>query len=225
MKIAYVIGGGVMAFGALFVGVGVLVVQQDTRAIAHSQRAEGVVIDRPWDVDKKGDGGYRATVRFATADGREVTVRSRAKAIRPLFDLGEKVTVIYDPALPDRAILDTFGERYMGSLIFAVLGGGAMLIGFGIVATQARTALKARRLKATGERLQGRVVGFGRDTRTVVNGEPAWTVIAEWRDPATGEPRRGESRSILSEPEAREGEAVEVYVDRRDPTSFFVDAR
>ena len=78
--------------------------------------------------------GYRGqshlpVVRFNAADGTQRVFWQRPGGRRGAYSIGEKVTVLYLPDDPGRAIIDSFWGRYgfifatLFALCFAALGG------------------------------------------------------------------------------------------------------
>lgn len=116
--------------GLLFAGIGVRTVVGSRRFRRVAQPAPGVVTDlryRPGRGDSSGS--YHPVLRFTTADGRQVDTESMYGRSPARARAGDRVTVLYDPADPTRAVLgDTVGGGCLGTafvlfgLSFTVLG-------------------------------------------------------------------------------------------------------
>jgi hypothetical protein len=110
------IGGGIYSF-------------LSTRAfLRQAVPAEGAVIDltAAWD-SEDGSYTYYPRVRFRTPDGRAVEFTSDVGSSPPAFEVGEPVRVLFDPANPARARIDSFVQLWLLPLI---LGGIGLVFGF-----------------------------------------------------------------------------------------------
>jgi Protein of unknown function (DUF3592) len=100
--------------------------------------AEGVVIDLEarWDSD---DGGYTyyPRVRFATESGQLREFTGDVGSSPASFDIGEGVHVLFDPADPADAHIDSFMQLWFVSLILGVLGIVFTAVGSGGLLTAA----------------------------------------------------------------------------------------
>jgi hypothetical protein len=130
----------------LLVGLGLLggaaFLVIDTRSdIARADTADGTVIDLIGERDSDGDTIYYPRVRYVTRSGNPVEFTGSVGSSPPAFDVGEPVAVLYDPAEPEEARIDSFFQLWFAALIlggiglvFASIGGGGAL-----AASQART--------------------------------------------------------------------------------------
>jgi hypothetical protein len=119
-------------------GAGYLVA--DTRHdIAVGASAEGVVIDLILSRDSDGDDTYYPRVRFATPTGESVEFTGSVGSTPAAFDVGEAVAVLYDPADPQDARIDSFFQLWFGPLILGFLGFVFTAIGGGAVVAALRS--------------------------------------------------------------------------------------
>lgn len=115
------VGGGLAVYGAVLLA-------RTRRFLGGAQRAEGAIVG--WREERRHAGDSRSrtlypTLRFRTPDGREIETEAQVGVNDPPADPGS-VTVLYDPADPDRARLSSVGGRgYAESLLFLV--GGLLL--------------------------------------------------------------------------------------------------
>jgi hypothetical protein len=122
--IFFVIGLGLLG------GAGYLVL--DTRNdIARAETADGIVIDLVGERDSDGDTIYYPHVRYVTRSGEAVEFTTAVGSSPPGFDVGERVSVLYDPAAPEEARIDTFFQLRFGALILGGIGFVFTLIGAG----------------------------------------------------------------------------------------------
>lgn len=128
-------GLGVLLF---FIGAGLLVVaakfsNADSDIAAAGGRAEGVVIDVVGQRGSRGKVTYRPIVAFTDQTGQRRSFASKVSSSPPSYERGEKVTVLYDPANPADATIDSFVERYLGALMFGIMGAIFTLIGIWVL--------------------------------------------------------------------------------------------
>lgn len=91
-------------FGLIFAGVGVYSIRVTRRLRRHGVRVPGVV-DRLAYESGSGDSGgnYYPVLHFHTVEGAFVNTKADVGTNPPRVREGERVTVVYDPARPDRA--------------------------------------------------------------------------------------------------------------------------
>lgn len=113
--------------------------------LGNAVSASGVVIDLEarWDSD---DGGYTyyPRVRFATEGGRPYEFTGDVGSSPASFDVGEEVRVLFDPADPSKARIDSFMQLWFTPLLLS--GMGTVFASFGLWATLtlARESTKVR---------------------------------------------------------------------------------
>ncbi len=102
--------------------------------IGGAAAADGVVIaleERRSSAD--GDSSYYPRVVFETEDRRKYEFIGDTGSRPAAFDVGERVRVLFDPARPEAARIDSFLQLWLLPLI---LGGlGTVFSGFGLAAT------------------------------------------------------------------------------------------
>jgi hypothetical protein len=111
---------------AFFLGLGLLAVAValviDTRHdIATAARADGIVTDLIVDRDSDGE-TYHPHVRFVTAKGEPVEFTSSVGSNPAGFDIGEHVTILYDPSDPQGARIDSFVQLWFVPIMVGVFG-------------------------------------------------------------------------------------------------------
>jgi hypothetical protein len=114
--------------------------------INRSEATEGVVTElvpvsaHNSDSSSSSSTTYAPVFAFTTNDGRHLTVRSDSASNPPSFEVGDKVAVLYDPAAPVNARIDTFGQLWLMPIICG--GVGLLFMGFAALAAFALRALK-----------------------------------------------------------------------------------
>jgi len=107
----------------------------DTRGdIARADRADGTVVALIGEQGSDGGTVYYPRVRYVTRSGNPMEFTGSVGSSPPAFDVGEIVGVLYDPAAPEAARIDSFFQLWLAPLILggiglmlAAVGGGAAL--------------------------------------------------------------------------------------------------
>ena len=123
----------VALFSLLFAAFGapsILVHQADGSAL--TGRATGTVVDEQLTTS----GGWRPVVRFVTATGEPVTFSSSVASRPARFRVGDQVRVLYDPASPSHAAIDSFVDSLAIPLMFS--GIGLIIFVFGLLIASGR---------------------------------------------------------------------------------------
>ncbi|MQA96850.1 MAG: DUF3592 domain-containing protein [Streptosporangiales bacterium] len=109
-------------FGLLFCWVGLRLALAGRRLRESGVRVPGVVVRNQWSSGDGTGGTFYPVMRFRTADGRDLEVRSEVGSNPAHVREGAQVTVVYDPAKPERARIDSMVGRggAVGVLFVAV---------------------------------------------------------------------------------------------------------
>jgi hypothetical protein len=117
IAIGFVIIGLCLAFGSWLT-------YHRTRAfLASAVSTTGQVIDRTRTSTVK-DATYYHVIQFTTDDDKRITVTLRSRSRGWDYAVGRRVPMLYLPADPQHAMLDTFGARWFASIAFGVMGIG-----------------------------------------------------------------------------------------------------
>jgi hypothetical protein len=131
--VGYVLPPVCVLAGLGFIAFGAHVIRTTRRLRASGQRVPGVVVRLRWDPSEYGGGQFYPVLRFQTYDGTVMETQSDLGSNPAPAREGQPVTVVYDPANPRLARLDT------------MLGGGIVhgpiFIAFGTVATLVAAAV------------------------------------------------------------------------------------
>lgn len=185
-RVVFWIGGIFAAVGLVFAIGAAIVFLKDRSFAANGVRAPGTVIEMIGSRDSDDGYTYKPVVEFRDADGQPHVFSSSVSSSPPQYSTGEAVTVIYAPGSPDRAIIDSFVDRYLMPLIFGGLGTLFTIIGFGILFARVRGRQIAAQLRASGLPIQAKVTECYRDTSVQVNGRSPWRVLCQATHPADG---------------------------------------
>jgi hypothetical protein len=159
----------------LLIGLGLLggaaYLALDTRAdIGRAETAAGTVIDLIGRRDSDGDTIYYPHVRYLTRSGETVEFTGAVGSSPPAFEIGEAVSVLYDPAAPEEARIDSFFQLWFGAvilggigLVFIVIGGTGSIVAARSRAKPERSGLQARSSDADGVVIERTVERTARD--------------------------------------------------------------
>jgi hypothetical protein len=209
------------------IGAGMLVVACclyfNVRAfLGTAERAEGTVIAlrRQHSSDST---TFVPVVRFQLRT-RRVEFDSGAGSNPPRYTVGDKVAVLYQPANPYQAKIDSFFSLWEGPLILAGMGSVFFLIGAGIMlATRVRKRADDR-LMHEGLPVEADFQQVDINTALSVNGRHPFRVLAQWQDPTTSRIHVFTSHNLWFDPSKYiTQKQIRVYVDRANPTRYYVD--
>jgi hypothetical protein len=190
--------------------------------------AEGTVVALDESVSTDSDGRrshtYRPVVEFTPASGAVRTFTSRTGSSPPAYDVGERVTVLYDPQdLGEARLKGTFSlwglAIILGGIgvVFAGIGGGMIAVRGG------RRKLEAE-LRLRGRRVQARFQSVERNTSIQVNGRSPWRILCQWQDPSTGLLHVFKSQNLWFDPTPYvQVQELTVFVDPAKPKRYVVD--
>lgn len=225
-KSGWLFGGIFTPIGLLFAGIGLWLYSSDQDLASSGARATGTVIAITSYRDSDGDTMYRPVVEFTDAAGNRREFSSDISSSSSEFSRGETVDVIYDPAQPENAIIDSFMERFFLPLIFGGLGSIFALIGGGILFATIRRRQTIARLKTRGLRIEAEVLNCSLDTSVKINGRSPYRVHAQAKHPRTGMLASFRSDPIwLDLSRELEGRSVPVLVDPRNAKRHYIDLR
>jgi hypothetical protein len=162
-------------------------------------------------------------VEFTTADGQHVQFQSNLSSSPPAYDVGEHVGVVYAPASPGDARIDTPFQLWFLPGLFGGLGGLFAAIGFGILGFSRHARRLAQELRRSGRPLQAEFDRVEVDRSLRVNNRYAWRIHVRWVDPATGIEHAFRSERLWQDPTPALREQFTVFVDPRNYARHLVD--
>jgi hypothetical protein len=190
--------------------------------------ADGTVVDLVESVSTDSDGRrsrtYRPVVEFAPASGAVRTFTSSSGSSPPAYDVGERVTVLYDPQ-------NTHDARLKGTFslwgVAIILGGIGLVfggIGGGMIAARSARRRREADLRLRGRRVLARFQSVERNTSLRVNGQSPWRILCQWQDPATGLLHVFKSQNLWFDPTPYvQVQELTVFVDPVKPKRYVVD--
>lgn len=132
---------GVIAFGALFLVVGLILAGVSVSFLANAERAQGTVVALEWRNDDH-DGASRKrrvndgpvaypVVEFTSAGGTQREFQGSTGSSPPSYEVGERVEVLYRPDSPEDARINGFASLWLLPLVFG--GIGLLFAGIGTI--------------------------------------------------------------------------------------------
>lgn len=130
-----------VAAGIALVAIAGWMVSRDPAVSGAVLEAQGEVVDLERSRGGNQMGTYRPVVVFRDTGGTERRFVGSIGSNPPDYARGDKVTVRYDPAAPDNAVIDSWAARLLGP----GLPGGMGLLLLWLEARALRSAWRARR--------------------------------------------------------------------------------
>ena len=184
---------------------------------AQMTRTEGSVVDI--------EGGC-PTVSFTSLDGTLGEYHSGTCSTPPSFDIGERVTVYYDPQNLERARIDSFEQNWIGSLILGGIGAVFLALGLLFVLPPLFGKRRAAELLATGTPVQAEVVDVELNGGLTINGQSPYRIVAQWLNPQTNKLHVFRSENLWFDPGPYISESlVTVMIDPANPKRYSMDTR
>ncbi len=208
---------------ALLVG-GTWILMDTQRFVARADAVQGTVIELLRTRGRDGGTMFKPLVRYETLAGAMTEFASSAASRPAAYEVGEAVTVLYDPSHPDDVRLK--GSFSLWGMPIVLLGVGAVLflISAGVGLRPLWRARRARRLRERGDLVLTTFDRAEHDTTVAFNGRHPWRVHAHWVDPLTGQRHAFRSDMLWEDPSGRwDQRAVPVYIERGRPQHYAMD--
>ncbi|MFG2724587.1 DUF3592 domain-containing protein [Streptomyces canus] len=123
---------GVIAFGSLFLVIGLVLAGVSVSFLTDAEKARGTVVALEWRNDSVGTSSRKVrsqdkpaaypVVEFTPADGAPRTFRSSTGSNPPSYEEGDRVEVLYRADSPDDAEINGFASLWLLPLVFGGLG-------------------------------------------------------------------------------------------------------
>ncbi|MBZ0334217.1 DUF3592 domain-containing protein [Marinobacter sp. AL4B] len=207
---------------ALLVGA-IILYNNTTSFLERSETAQGTVVEliRSRSSDST---SYYPVVRFTAAEGQPIEFRSNSGSNPPSYNRGEQVTVFYEPANPQDAMIDGFFSLWGGAVIAGILGSVFGLIGGGMVL---RGVIKGRSkayLQKNGVEVHASFQRVEQNTSLTVNGRNPFRIVCQWQHPQTRELHVFRSDNLWFDPTDHiSQEKIPVLVDEGNLKRYWVD--
>jgi len=201
--------------------------------LGEAARAEGTVVELQSSRDSRpgarsmhsGDtDGYRPVVVFSTPEGEKIRFISSASSNPPMYDRGEKVTVVYAPHNPHDARISSFFSLWGIPLTLGSLGGLFLLAGAAFVIFPMQKERREQQLRKRGIPLKTEFQRVERHISLKINGTRPYQIMTLHQHPLTSETREFRSHYLLFDPTPHlKRKDITVFVDKNDPGKYLVD--
>jgi hypothetical protein len=141
----------------------------------------------------------------------------------PTYDVGENVSVLYNPINPYNAEICSIFTLWFGSFLF--FGTGMILMGFGSYGFIARmkSMIKANSLLKNGRKIISEVDRV-KIYRSSLFGKQPYNILSRWQDPITNKVHIFESEDIYFDPkEFIKINTIDIYVDPNNFENYYMD--
>lgn len=207
---------------ALLAGAGYLYQSKQT-FLSQATQTEGVVVDLSLSRSDNSD-VYYPVVTFQTQSGESVQFKASVGSNPPSYEEGEKVEVLYDPAAPKEAEINSFSSLYLAPLILGILGSVFFLIGFSIILYGYLKQKKAQYLLSNGMPLQTKIEQIAINTSIDINGRNPYQIISQWLEPSSQELYIFKSDNIWFDPsDYITSEMITVLIEVGNPKKYHMD--
>ncbi|MCM0000036.1 MAG: DUF3592 domain-containing protein [Erythrobacter sp.] len=210
------------------VGMGMLLIagwmlSRDPLFSGAGAEAVGTVVDLERSASGNGKASYYPVVTYRDAAGAEHRFTGSIGSNPPGYARGEEVSVRYDPAAPEEAVIDSWSVRALGP----GLTGGMGLLLLWMPWRAIRSGLAARRrarvLARGGIDLPAQLIEVFRDANVADSGGRWFRIACEAQWPASGEPRRFFSEPVPTDPTPQLATGrLTVRVDPADHSNYAV---
>ena len=157
-------------------------------------------------------------------NGEKYFYTSNTSSSPSSYDIGEKVTVFYDPKNPNEIELDGL-YSYFGTLALTGMGLLFSIIGIIPMYLSKRKNKKEEWLKLNGKKIQAKLVGVTQNNFYQVNGRSPYVINAQFFDDPSNKIHNFKSEDIWFDPTQfiQNKETVDVIIERGNFEKYFVD--
>lgn len=211
-----------------FVGIAMLAgaffLYQETRSfLAEAARTEGTVVNFMQTYSNHAV-TYAPVVHFVNRNNEAIVFVSSTATNPPGYEKGEKVEVLYFPAKPQEARINSFFPLWGGSVILGVMGAIFFLIGAGVTLVPMLKKRKAEYLKEQGRAIETDFQSVRVNGAVAVNGRNPYRVLTQWKDPSSSQVLIFESNDIWYDPTSHiNSQRIRVFLDKNNPKKYYVD--
>ncbi|MCC7118282.1 MAG: DUF3592 domain-containing protein [Anaerolineales bacterium] len=126
--------------GLLFV-IGAFLFIRTRIFLGKAQETKGTVTQMVYRRSSKGGGGYSPVYEFRTIDGQTITGRDNLSTNPPMFQVGQTIDVLYDPANPNNARIKKWMSLYFTSVLLCGMGATFGCTGLALLAGRIMSSL------------------------------------------------------------------------------------
>jgi Protein of unknown function (DUF3592) len=113
-----------MSSAIIFLTVSFFLYLHTQKFIQSANRTQGIITQLIEKKDHDTDSLYYPVCTFQDSRGNQHQIYSSMGSYPPSYKIGDKISVLYQPNNPEKAMIDNFSEKWFLSAMFA--GGGLM---------------------------------------------------------------------------------------------------
>lgn len=217
LKYTFTLIGAAMLFGAF------ASYSSTSAFIERATETRGIVTELA--VSRSSDStSYYPIVAFQDASGRQIEFQSRSGSNPPSFKRGERVSVLYEPSVPENAQINSFFSLWGMSLIAGGLGLVFTLVGAGMVLFGVLRGRSKAYLAKHGTEVLAKFSSVEQNTSLTVNGRNPFRIVCQWQHPQTGDLHVFRSGNLWFDPSNHiERDTVPVLVNESNLKRYWVD--
>ncbi|PBJ09034.1 DUF3592 domain-containing protein [Flavobacterium sp. ACN6] len=217
IKYVFLIIGAALLTGAFFL------YQNKSAFLEKAVSVQGTVIEM---VAKRSDNSttYSPVISFKTKSGQEITFSSSISSNPPSYSVNETVEVLYNPADPKEANINTFSSLWIGPLILGGIGIVFFLIGSLSILFGYLKKKKAANLRGSGKLISTKFTHVELNSSLSANGRNPFQIYSQWQDPQTNELYVFKSENIWFDPtDFVKTDTLKVFIDPQNPKNYTMD--
>jgi hypothetical protein len=212
-----------LVVGLLLLGTAGVFAVRTVRFLGSAHSATGEVVEMVPRRSSKGSTTWAPVVSY-TVNGAVHRLESSYSSNVFMYEVGERVTVRYEPGNPGEARIDGWLESWLLPTILGGIGVVFGVVGGGFLLVRRRRRRLRDWLLANGTRVQARLIGVEMNTSFRVNGQSPWRLRCQWQNPDTGRMHVFVSEDVWYDPGPFvKGDELDVVIDPRDPARHHVD--
>ena len=227
-KLVYILGFIFTGVGLLLTGTEIYIAATTVHFVATASRATGNVFEIKISSSRDTNGDlntyYSPEIEFTDDGGSTITFVSDVESSYESYSVGDTVPVIYDPANPHHANIDSFFRIWGTALMSGVMGVAFLFAGVGILIYLGIKSKRRQWLKQNGTIIQAEVISCDMNTSISVMGRHPYSIRAQYLDSDTRIVHVFESDPIWYDPsQFIKNKQVQVFVDPNNLKKYFID--
>ncbi len=208
--------------GTIFGIVAASMQWHDYRIMQQGIKAQGFVVA----MQGNNDGNSAPIIEFHGTGDSTHTYRSNIFSSPPAYEVGDKVTLWYNPKMPDEVVLSGFDQWFLPvffGFFFLAFGG----VGYGGLLFHFVRRQNHLNLLRTGKTVDAQFVEVFVNRAFAVNGQSPLVVRCKWTDPLSQKQYTFDSENLWIDPSPyiKSGSTLTVYIEPDNPMMYYVDLR
>ncbi len=176
--------------------------------------------------DHKIETMYYPEFAFLDAENKLHLIESSSGSYPPAYEIGEKVTMLYQAEDPDNAKADSLSDLWVGPIVLSILGVAFLLPALIMFIIPVLSGNKAEKLQRTGQAIKAKIVSIEQNEAISVNGRCPWRIACQWHNQLENRVYVFYSQNFWFDPEDYiKSDEFTVFIDKSNPKKYWVDTR